>query len=58
MATKEPEAVYGRDELMAAAASFGVKAEVVAGALKLAGRDAMTRKEAEAAIKRFMEREV
>jgi len=57
MASKEPEAVYGRDELVAAAASFGVKAEVVAGALKLAGRNAMTRKETEAAIKSFLERE-
>lgn len=58
MASKEPEAIYGRDELVAAAASFGVKAEVVAGALRLAGRSAMTRREAEAAIKSFLERQV
>jgi hypothetical protein len=52
------EPVYSRDELIAAAVSFGVKPEVVAGALRLAGKDSMTRAEAEKAIKAFLERKV
>lgn len=56
--TKETEPKYSREELISAASSFGVKPEVVAGALHLAGKDAMTRKEAEAAIKKFRERKV
>ncbi len=55
---QEQEPVYSRDELIAAASSFGVKPEVVAGALRLARKDAMTRSEAEAAIKKFRERKV
>ena len=50
--------VYSRSELIEAAYSFGVKPEVVAGALKLAGKESMTRPEAEKAIKRFLERKV
>ena len=56
--SKAPEAIYTRDELLAAAASFGVRTEVVAGALRLAGRETMTRREAETAIRRFLVREV
>lgn len=52
------EAVYSRKELMEAAISFGVKPEVMAGALKLAGKDEMTKTEAQAAIKKFKERKV
>jgi hypothetical protein len=52
------EAVYGRGELIDAASSFGVKPEVMAGALHLAGKDVMTRAQAENAIKRFLERKV
>ena len=50
--------VYSRSELIEAASSFGVKPEVIAGALRLAGKDSMTRAEAEKAIKRFLERKV
>jgi len=50
--------VYSRSELIEAAYSFGVKPEVVAGALKLAGKESMTRPEAEKAIKRFLQRRV
>lgn len=57
-AIQEQEQVYTRLELLAAAASFGVQQEVVAGALRLSGRDGMTRLEAEKAIKNFLEREV
>lgn|GEM_PF-1653318 len=55
---QEQEPVYSRDELIAAASSFGVRSEVVAGALRLAGKDSMTRAEAEKAIKAFLERKV
>lgn len=52
------EVRYGRSELIAAAFSFGVKPEVMAGALKLAGKDTMTKAEAEKAVKDFLERKV
>lgn len=55
---QEQEPVYSCDELIAAASSFGVKPEVVAGALRLAGKDSLTRAEAEKAIKIFLERKV
>lgn len=61
MAKKKKESnepVYSRDELIAAASSFGVKPEVVAGALRLAGKDVMTKTEVEKAIKAFLERKV
>ena len=53
-----PESVYNRSELIEAALSFGVKPEIVAGALKLAGKDTMTKAEAEKAVKDFLERKV
>lgn len=53
-----PKSVYSRSELIEAASSFGVKPEVVAGALKLAGKDSMTKADAEKAIKKFLERKV
>ena len=52
------EPVYSRSELIAAASSFGVKPEVMAGALKLAGKESMTKTEAEKAIKAFLDRKV
>ena len=52
------EPVYSRSELIASASSFGVKPEVMAGALKLAGKDTMTKAEAEKAIKDFLKRRV
>ena len=55
---QQPEARYSRSELITAASSFGVKPEVVAGALKLAGKESMTRAEAGKAIKAFLERKV
>lgn len=55
---QQKEPVYSRDELIAAASSFGVKPEVVAGALRLAGKDSMKRTEAEKAIKQFLVRRV
>ena len=54
----QPEPQYSRSELIEAASSFGVKPEVVAGALKLAGKESMTKAEAERAIKRFLQRRV
>lgn len=61
MAKKKKESnepVYSRDELITAAYSFGVKPEIMAGAIKLAGKDKMTRSEADQAVKRFRERKV
>ena len=52
------EARYSRSELIAAASSFGVKPEVMVGALKLAGKESMTKTEAKEAIKKFLERKV
>lgn len=57
-AAQQPESLYSRNELIGAAFSFGVKPEVVAGALKLAGKDEMTKAEAESAVKKFLERKV
>jgi len=51
--------VYSRSELIeAASSSFGVKPEVIAGALRLAGKESMTKAEAERAIKSFLQRRV
>ena len=58
MMVQQPKACYSRNELIAAASSFGVKPEVMAGALKLAGKESMTKTEAEKAIKAFLERKV
>jgi hypothetical protein len=55
---QDQEPVYSRAELIAAASYFGVKPEVVAGALRLVGKDSLTRAEAEKAIKAFLERKV
>ena len=52
------EPVYSRSELIAAASSFGVKPEVMVGALKLTGKESMTKTEAEKAIKDFLKRRV
>ena len=54
----QPEPQYSRGELIEAASSFGVKPEVMAGALKLTGKDTMTKAEAEKAIKDFLKRRV
>lgn len=58
MTVQQPEARYSRSELIEAASSFGVKPEVMAGALKLAGKDTMTKAEAEKAVKDFLGRKV
>ena len=58
MTVQQPEARYSRSELIEAAFSFGVKPEIVAGAAKLAGKESMTKTEAEKAIKAFLERKV
>lgn len=58
MTFQRSEARYSRSELIAAASSFGVKPEVMAGALKLAGKESMTKTEVKEAIKKFLERKV
>lgn len=56
---KEPqESIYSRNELIMAASSFGVKPEVMAGALKLASKDELTKNEAKEAVKMYLERKV
>ncbi len=55
---KQPESLYSRNELIGAAVSFGVKPEVMAGALKLTGKDEMTKEEAKKVIRKFLERKV
>lgn len=55
----QKESTYTSKELIAASyAAFNVPPEVVAGALKMAGKDAMTKAEAESAIKAFLKKEV
>lgn len=53
-----PEPTYSRAEIMAAAVSFGVKPEVMAGALRLVDKDELTRNEIHKAIEQFKERKV
>lgn len=55
---KEQEAVYSKDELMAAAVSFTTKPETIAAAIKLTGKNVLTRREMSAAVKEFLEKEV
>jgi hypothetical protein len=58
---KEKEAKYTRREILdGAQAAFGVKREVVAGALTLAknSQEEFTKSEVEGLIKKFNEREV
>lgn len=55
---KQPDAVYSRSELIEAASSFGVKPETMAGAIKLAGKNEMAKIEAQAAVKKYLERTV
>ena len=55
---QQPEPQYSREELINAAFSFGVKPEVMAGALRLANKDSLTKSEAEEAVKVFLERKV
>lgn len=54
--TQEP--VYTRAELLAASSVFKVRPEIVAGALHFAGKDSMTKAEAQAAITKFLKRKV
>lgn len=59
MTDKVNEMVYTRNELMSDADSaFGVRPEVMAGAMAFVGKKEMTKTEAEAAVKLFIERVV
>ncbi|MDQ0175234.1 oligoribonuclease [Bacillus chungangensis] len=53
--SNEPK--YSRSEIIGAAASFGVMPELMAGAMKLAGKNHLTRSEIEKAIRQFKKRE-
>lgn len=52
------EPVYQRAELLANARAFGVSREVLAGALRLLGKDAATRAEITEAVQAYRTREV
>ena len=53
-----PEPTYSRAEIMAAAFSFGVKPEVMAGALRMVSKDRLTKLEILRAIEQFKQRKV
>lgn len=56
---KAPESKYKKDELIKnAKKAFGVAPEVVAGAIFNFKNDELTKKEAEEAIKKFLNRKV
>lgn len=53
------ETVYTREELLAGSlAAFGVQPEMLAGAMRVAGKTEMTRTEAREAIDKFLKMEV
>lgn len=54
----DPVPLYSRSELMAGAHALGTRPEIVAAAMRLAGREMMTRREMESAIQAFLERRV
>lgn len=56
--TKIPETKYSRSEILGAASSFGESQEVVAGALRIANKEQLTRSEIENAIRKFKTRKV
>jgi len=53
-----PETKYHQTEILANCQAFGVRLEVLAGALRLDQKDWYTRTEVEALIKQFRERKV
>lgn len=53
-----PEPKFSRVEILSNAEAFGVRMEVLAGALKLADKEHLTRQEVLDAIKQFRERTV
>lgn len=56
--TTEHEPVYSRSEIIEAASSFGVKPELLAGALRLSEQDELTRSEVEDLLRKFKSRKV
>lgn len=59
--TKEVKVVetkYTHDEILASASSLGERVEIIAGALRLSGKDELTRKELDDAIRKFKTRKV
>lgn len=53
-----PETTYSHDEILQAAKSFGETQEVVAGALRVANKEKLSRTEVEKAIRTFKTRKV
>ncbi|MFZ7103373.1 MAG: hypothetical protein ACOWWO_12060 [Peptococcaceae bacterium] len=58
MSERKQESLFTAEELRQGARSLGVKPEVMAGAVKLAGKSKMTKAEVKAAIIKFTKREV
>lgn len=56
--SKQAKPTYTREELIAASIAFGVKPEVMAGALRLAGKQKYTKDEAIQAVRAYLERRV
>lgn len=52
------EPKYSRSEILGAASSFGVKPELLAGALRLSDKEELTRVEVEDVIRKFKTRKV
>lgn len=55
---KAPETLYSRREILDAASSFGVKQELLAGALSLSNKEDLSKSEVNNLIKNFKERKV
>lgn len=55
---KTPEVKYSRAEIFESASAFGESKEVIAGALRLANKDELTRSETESVIRKFKTRKV
>lgn len=53
-----PETMYSRSEILGAASSFGVKPEMLAGALRLSEKKELTRSEVEDLLRKFKTRKV
>lgn len=54
----EPVPVFEKSEIIKSAGLFGVRPEIMAGALSLCTKDKLTKKEAEAAVKAFLAKPV
>ena len=54
----QSDSIYSKREILAAAASFGVSVDAMAGALRLVEKEQLTRSEVEKVIQDFKKRQV